>query len=121
MNRTIAAFEAWWKKEFGDHMKGSKYIGRRTWLAASEERAKELEAENEILNHKQNQWCIGCPRYARLMKPFRQALMEIRAKARFELDQPTGLHATCLGFIAKVADETLAASEKGEGECTKLT
>lgn len=35
-------------------------------------------------------------------------LMDIAAKARFELDHPTGLHATCLSLIEKSAHEAQA-------------
>lgn len=28
------AFDVWWSAEFGERMKGSKYIGKRAWLAA---------------------------------------------------------------------------------------
>ena len=50
----------------------------------------------------------------------RAALMEVRAKARFELDYPTGLHATCLSLIFKaadaaLADAALAAPAQGKG------
>ena len=38
-----------------------------------------------------------------------QALMEIRAQARFEQENPTGLHMTCLSIIQKTADKALRA------------
>lgn len=55
-------------------------------------------------------------------------LMDIAAKARFELDHPTGLHATCLSLIEKSAHEAQAKLldseapkfpqiELNEGEC----
>lgn len=43
----------------------------------------------------------------------REALASIRAHARFELDNPTGLHATCLALIAKEADAALREEEGG--------
>ena len=43
----------------------------------------------------------------RLCLEMKTALMDIRAKATFELDLPTDLERTCLSIIKKRADEVL--------------
>ncbi len=40
-----------------------------------------------------------------------EALMDIRAKARFEQEYPTGLHMTCFSLIEKAADTAIAETE----------
>jgi len=52
------------------------------------------------------------PEKQELVGDMRQGLMSIRAKARFELDHPTGLHQTCLSLIAKEADALLRRREE---------
>ena len=52
------------------------------------------------------------PEKQELVGDMRQGLMSIRAKARFELDHPTGLHQTCLSLIAKEADALLRRYEE---------
>ncbi len=41
------------------------------------------------------------------LKKLEAALLEIRAKARFEQAHPTELHMTCLSLIEKTAHEAL--------------
>ena len=50
------------------------------------------------------------------IKELELALMSIRAKAKFEQDQPTGLHMTCLSLIEKEANLALAGCDTYDAE-----
>ena len=39
-------FEEWWTQEFGNRMKGSKYIGRKAWYAA----LREMGCNEDVAN-----------------------------------------------------------------------
>ena len=45
------------------------------------------------------------------IKRLRQALMQIRERARFEQRNPTGLHMTCLSLIERDANDALDEPE----------
>lgn len=67
----------------------------------------EVMSEHEALQSALDGMTSVVADQTRRIRKLEAALKDIRSKARFELDHPTELHATCLHLIWKTSEDAL--------------